>query len=318
MNRLFFLSVLIVITSSMKNEFGFENIISETDPIFSPGPYEVKVTEVSSGDSGAPRQFKIYEPTGASGKVPVVHFLHGFQLKYNYYDNLLNHLSSHGFIVVSGQSTHSLIGGDTTYKEAEKVVTFINWLKENLSSKISVTPDFDNFGISGHSRGGKVTNRILNSDPTFAKSFFCVDPVDSAPPLDGSSDPPSLNDPVQFKGESMFIGSEKGPSGLSPCAPKGENSVNFFAGFPSVSHHIIAASVGHMDIVDDDDVSRCGLTCSVCAKSGDTQLNSKFMTYTGGLMAAFFSSTLKSMSNYEALLNDCSNHPFTTKTCEHK
>ena len=139
MNRLFFLSVLIVITSSMKNEFGFENIISETDPIFSPGPYEVKVTEVSSGDSGAPRQFKIYEPTGASGKVPVVHFLHGFQLKYNYYDNLLNHLSSHGFIVVSGQSTHSLIGGDTTYKEAEKVVTFINWLKENLSSKISVT-----------------------------------------------------------------------------------------------------------------------------------------------------------------------------------
>ena len=137
----------------------------------------------------------------------------------------ISFMSSHGFIVISGQSTHILIGGDTTYKEAEKVVTFINWLKENLSSKISVIPDFDNFGFSGHSRGGKVTNRILNSDTTFAKSFFSVDPVDSAPPMDSSSDP------VQFKGESMFIGSEKGPSGLSPCAPKGENSVNFMLVF---------------------------------------------------------------------------------------
>lgn len=321
MNKVLLLFLLIAISSSLKiqekNLLGAKDI-SDTDPIFSLGPYEVKVTEVASGSSGAPRQFKIYEPTGAEGKVPVIHFLHGFQLKYNYYDSLLTHLSSHGFIVVSGQSTHSLIGGDTTYQEAEKVVTFINWLKENLVSFISVTPDFNNLGLSGHSRGGKVTNRIFNSEPDFAKSFFGVDPVDSAPPMSESSDPPSLNDPVQFKGESMFVGTEKGPSGLSPCAPSGENSVNFYAGFPSPSHHIIASTVGHMDIIDASDISSCGLTCSVCAKSGQTQLNSEFITYTGGLMAAFFSSTLKSMTQYENLLNDSSNHPFSTKTTEHK
>ena len=295
-----------------------EKSISETDSIFNLGPYEVNIIEVASGVNNSPRQFKIYEPKGAEGKVPVVHFLHGFQLKYNYYDTLLTHLSSHGFIVVSSQSEHKLIGGDTTYKEAEKVVTFINWLKENLSSKISITPDFDNFGISGHSRGGKVTNRILNSDPTFAKSFFGVDPVDSAPPMSGSSDPPSLNDPVQFKGESMFVGTEKGPTGLSPCASSGENSVNFYAGYPSPSHHIIGAKVGHMDIIDSSDTSGCGLVCSVCASSSSSQLNSEFISYTGGLMAAFFSSTLKSMSRYEDVLNDSSNHPFSTTLNEHK
>ena len=309
------------------NECGIENQINtgiftpdyrDLTDIFKNGPYQVKTTDVDSGDNGAPRQFRIYEPLNAEGKIPVVHFLHGFQLKYSYYDNLLTQLSSHGFIVVSGQSKHSLIGGDTTYQEAEKVITFINWLKENLASKISITPDFDKFGISGHSRGGKVTNRILNQYPDFAKSFFGLDPVDSAPPMSGDSDPESLIDPVQFKGESMFLGTEKGPNGLAPCAPKGDNSINFFAGYPSPSRHIIAAGVGHMDMIDTDDISSCALVCSVCAKSGDKTLNEQFMTYSGGLMAAFFSSTLKGLTKYEVILKDTTNHPFSSTLVEYK
>ena len=309
------------------NECGLEKSVvaglfnpdySDLTSIFSKGKYTVKTTDISSGTDGVARDFRIYEPTGATGKVPVVHFLHGFQLKYTYYDDMLTHLASHGFIVVSGQSAHSLIGGDTTYEEATKVITFINWLKENLASKISVTPDFDNFGISGHSRGGKVTNRILNQYPEFAKSFFGVDPVDSAPPMSGSSDPESLKDPVQFKRESFFLGTEKGPDGLSPCAPSGDNSVNFYAAYPSPSRHIIASNVGHMDMIDTSDISACGLVCSVCAKSGDDSVNAKFMTYTGGLMAAFFSSTLKGLTKYEVILKDPTNHPFAAKTVEYK
>lgn len=307
------------------NECGIESLVNagvykpeDLSSIFNSGPYEVTITEVASGNNGAPRQFKIYEPSGADGKIPVIHFLHGFQLKYNYYDDLLTRLSSHGFVVVSGQSVHQLIGGDTTYKEAEKVITFIEWLKENLSKYLSVTPDFENFGLSGHSRGGKVTNRILNTYPTYAKSFFGVDPVDSAPPISGSSDPPSLNDPVQFKGESMFLGTEKGPSGTSACAPSGDNSVNFFSKFPSTSHHIIASAVGHMDMIDSSDISSCGLVCSVCAGSSDSTLKKNFINYTGSLMAAFFTSTLKGLTKYEAILNDSSNHPFTTILSEFK
>ena len=286
-----------------------ENLTS----IFNSGPYQVKMIDIALGDNGAPRQFRIFEPIGIKGKVPVIHFLHGFKLKYTYYNDLLTHLSSHGFLVISSQSEHKLIGGETTIKEAENVVTFINWLKENLSSKISVTPDFDNFGISGHSRGGKVTNRILNNYPNIAKSFFGVDPVDSAPPRGASSDPQSLLDPVQFKGESMFLGTEKGPSGLFVFAPKGDNSVKFYACYPSPCRHIIAANVGHMDMID---ISECRFIRFICA--GDKKLNSQFIAYSGGLMAAFFSSTLKGMTKYEELLKDSSNHPFLTTLVEYK
>ena len=64
--------------------------------------------------------------------------------------------------------------------------------KKILSNYASVAHDFENFknfGISRNSKGGKVTNRILNTYPTYAKNFFGVYPVDSAPPMSGSFDP---------------------------------------------------------------------------------------------------------------------------------
>ncbi len=283
--------------------------------VFNKGKYQVNVIDVDSGKYDSPRQFRIYEPKGAVGKVPVVHFLHGFQLKHTYYDDLLTHLSSHGFIVISGQSEHKLIGGDTSIKEAEKVYVFITWLKGNLAKLISVTPDFTNVGLSGHSRGCKVLNRVLNSYPKLAVSFFGIDPVDSAPTL---SDKKSLKDSVQFKGESMFIGTEMGSKGLFACAPKGDNSVDFYDEFPSPSHHIIASNVGHMDMIDQSDISACGIICSMCSWTSIESLSATFSTYIGGLMAAFFSSTLKGETKYQTLLNDASNHPFPTILVEHK
>ena len=293
---------------------------ADGNAVFEMGPYGVNTTDVKSGTDGAPREFKIYEPAGAEGNIPVIHFLHGFTYKLTYYDDMLTQLASHGFIVVSSQSSHSLMGGDTTIVEAEKVATFLTWLKENIQSKVSVTADVEHFGVAGHSRGGKVTNRVLNNDPTMATSFFGVDPVDSAPPMGGGSDPQSLKDPVQFTGESMFVGTEKGTEKKmgQACAPAGDNSASFYAGYPSVSHHIIAAGVGHADMVDPADISACGMQCSACVGSGNTGLNQQFIAYTAGLMAAFFNSTLKGMTEYEALLNDSSTHPFATTVTEHK
>ncbi|MBR4531270.1 hypothetical protein IKO70_02520 [bacterium] len=289
-----------------------QNNEGEIEDVFIMGPYTVNTIDIKSGTDGAPRDFRIYEPTGAEGNIPIVHFLHGFQLKYEYYDDFLTHLASHGFIVVSSQSNHGLLGagGDSSTEEATKVITLIDWLKQNLQSKISVIPDFKNVGVSGHSRGGKVTNRVLNTDPKIAKSFFGVDPVDSA----AGKDSQSLNDPVQFKGKSMFLGTEKGPSGIAACAPSGDNSIKFYASYPSPSRLIIAAGVGHNDMLD---TNECGLTCSVCA-SGSNDAAKQFITYTGGLMTAFFKSTLKCETQYEALLNDSSTHPFATTFTEHK
>ena len=66
------------------------------------------------------------------------------------------------------------------------------------------------------------------------------------------------------------------------------------------------------------DESSCRLVRSMSANSGDKNLNKKFIAYSGGLMAAFFNSTLKGMTKYETLFKDSSNHPFSTKLVEYK
>ena len=296
---------------------------SDTGSVWSFGPYQVNIMNVPSGEGGSPRQFRIYEPAGAEGNIPVIHFLHGFMYKIDYYDDFLTQLASHGFVVVSSKSDHAMVNGDTTIVEAEKLATFLSWLKQNIQSKVSVSADVGHFGVSGHSRGGKVTNRVLNSDPSMATSFFGVDPVDSAPPFSGfigGSDPESLFDMVRFKGESMFLGTEFGPQkklGTS-CAPSRDNSVHFYASYPAPSRHVIAAGVGHADMVDPTEVNACGMYCSTCKSSGSTALNQQFIAYIGGLMTAFFNVTLKGKTEYEALLDDVSQHPFVTTLSERK
>jgi len=335
--------------------------------IFNKGPYEVTVTDIASGTDGAPRDFRIYEPENALGNIPVVYFQHDFLYKKDYYDDMLTHLASHGFIVVSGQSDHAKTNGQSSITEAGKVVTLISWLKENIQSKVSVTADVENFGIAGHGRGGKVSSRVTNySEITMLKGFFGLDPVDSTQ-SSSSYDAESIVEITTgaisgkeqclalggtwslgscrnvtidsqekceilggyyFNGSkcynnratlpTMFLGTEKGRSGSSACAPSGKNSTDFYASYPSPSRHIIAAGVGHADMVDPEDLSSCGSTCSGCTGSGNTELNQQFIAYAGGLMATFFNSTLKGKTQCETLLDDSSQHSFATIINEHK
>lgn len=297
------------------------------DPVFCYGKYYVNTIDVFPGDNGASRQFRIFEPINAQGNIPVIHFLHGYQLKCDYYDGILMHLASHGFIVVSSQSNHATDithpNNSTSATEAANVAEFITWLKTNLSNYVSVTPDFDNFGVSGHNRGGKTTNRLLNSDPALAKSFFGVDPTDVDVDIATLEDPSSLNDPVLFTGNSMFLGVEKRKSLVelsraeSLCAFEDDDSGKFYAAYPSPSRHIVAAGVGRTDMLD---LGECGSTCTLsCSSSGDDGMNAMFITYTAGLMTAFFNSTLKGQTEYETLLNDPKDaYPFTTTLVEHK
>lgn len=293
------------------------------DPVFCYGKYYVNIVEVSSSKNGSPRKFKVFEPIDAPGNIPVIHFLHGYQLQYNYYDEILMRLCSHGFVVVSSQSNHNVIGGDDSVEEAEGIAEFISWLKTNLQNHISVTPDFDNLGVAGHNRGGKVTNRFLNSNPAAAKSFFGVDPTDVDVDFATADDPRSLSAPVQFIGESMFLGVEKRKSLVelsraeSLCAFEDDDSAKFYAAYPSPSHHIVAAGVGRTDMLD---IGECGTTCTLaCSTSGDDGMNTMFIAYTAGLMTAFFNSTLKGTAEYEEILNNPSAaHPFGTTLVEYK
>ncbi len=295
---------------------------------FGIGPYVVELIDVERNEDGSPRAFRLYEPRDIEGDVPVVHFLHGFQLEHTYFDDMLSHLASHGFIVVSSQSDHSMLGGGTSDEEADAVLAFIDWLKTDLPARVSdKTPDFDRFGVSGHSRGGKVTTHVLNERSDLALAFFGVDPVDAEPPM--GEDPPSLDQPLLFEGASLFLGTELGPQsqGLfgEPCAPEGTNSVQFFESYPSPSWHVIAEGVGHMDMIDEDDLEECSSgsflfpgVCEACIASNDKAVNTLFRTYVGGLMVSFFSATLKGEEIYEEILDDDSAHPFPLTVHETK
>ena len=63
-----------------------------------------------------------------------------------------------------------------------------------------------------------------------------------------------------------------------------------------------------MDTIDSADISACDLVYSVCLGNSNSTL----------LMAAFYSSTLKILAKYRAILNDSKSHLFSTTTVEFK
>ena len=82
--------------------------LTTTTTVFDQGklPFTSKKVETSNGDdstsSPPPKPLLIVTPT-TSGQYPVIFFLHGFYLRTCFYSQLLEHISSHGYIVVAPQ-----------------------------------------------------------------------------------------------------------------------------------------------------------------------------------------------------------------------
>ena len=76
-----------------------------TTAVFDQGkfPFTSKNVETSNGDDSSsppPKPLLIVSPT-TSGQCPVILFLHGFYLRTCFYSQLLEHISTHGYIVVA-------------------------------------------------------------------------------------------------------------------------------------------------------------------------------------------------------------------------
>jgi hypothetical protein len=66
------------------------------------GPLAVRQRDVAEGEFEAPKPLRITAPS-TPGTYPVVQFQHGFLSDRRGYDELLEHLASHGFVVVAPQ-----------------------------------------------------------------------------------------------------------------------------------------------------------------------------------------------------------------------
>jgi|GEM_PF-681061 len=284
--------------------------------VFAFGPYQVLQKDLAKNAAGNTLAVRIYYPN-AAGTYPYINFIHGFQLKNTYYDQILTHLASHGFVIVSTQFEQSLFGGDTTIQEKEKMLNFLDsWIVPQLGSHIApAVPDFTKVGLAGHSRGGKTSWRMILDNPNRFQAIAGVDPVLAPPPM--GSDPNPITGPVSYAAPSLLIGTELGPTGMQPCAPADGNSAYMYPYLPSPTWHLIGAGIGHMDMMDPDDISSCGMTCSVCA-GGDANQKTTFRTLTGGLLTAFFRASLHGETSLYTKLTETAAMPHPIAKEEHK
>jgi chlorophyllase len=271
--------------------------------VYQPGALDVRVATLAEGMSGAPVATQVFAPQ-APGGYPLVVFQHGFLLSPARYSALLEHIASHGFVVVAPQmyaADGNPIGKPSTTEEAALAATVRTWAVQSVGGVIGYTPRVEALALVGHSRGGKVVWRELVALPTAAQAVVGIDPVDGeGGPLGG--DTRVVDGAFTYTIPSLVIGSGLGTQPLNAfapaCAPMGDNHVQFYGAAPAPAWHATVTDYGHLDMLNDD-TSGCGLTCSSC-KAGETK--APMRRTSAGLTVAFLRAALQGdMSAYTLL-----------------
>ncbi|CAM0148615.1 unnamed protein product [Urochloa decumbens] len=254
-----------------------------TTAVFEKGPLNTKVIRPISYHNGQVFFLTVATPTEA-GTYPVLVFLHGYAMFSWWYSSLLEHVASHGFILVA-PLLHDLGLTDKDDIETTKA------------------PDLTRLALAGHSRGGDTAFAVAHPIPLDLKfsALIGVDPVAGLGSPDflqvkprvltGSFDPGM---PVMVIGTGL--GPEFSPGGLFPprlpsipCAPNGVNHVEFYDQCTSKSrYHLVAKDYGHLDMLDD---AIPALICKSC--QGPEHTKELCRRTMAGLMVAFLKDKLR-------------------------
>lgn len=269
--------------------------VSTSDPYLM-GPLATQTIQLAAGDNGAPRIIRVVAPT-APGTYAVIAFHHGFVLRAAYYADTLEHLASHGFIVVAPQMGTSAFNAPTVEEEADDVEDVYAWMQTSLATVTGVTPSFDDFGVAGHSRGAKVAWTILRRDTTLYKAIAGIDPVDgTGGPLGGQ--PRVADTPFPVSLPTFVIGTGLGPTGFQACAPDGDNYEEFYAASITATL-VLAEAYGHNDMIDE------GANCTACLLCAQGPNDGGLRKVTRGMSTAFFRSALQGRaSDYDVLVDE--------------
>jgi chlorophyllase len=272
--------------------------VSTTDS-YSRGVLSTRTIQLAKCEHDAPAALLIHAPQ-AAGVYPAVVFQHGFQSRNDHYDQILQQLASHGFVVVAPQMYEpglgAFTGNPSAEQEAETSLALIRWLDESLSRITGVTADTGRLGIAGHSRGGKVSWLALRSAPLRFAAIAGVDPVDGTGGPPGRAGPQArvTAEPLVYSAPSLIIGC--GRSGR--CAPDGDNHVQFYAASPAPAWHVVAPDYGHGDMLDEDVAQLAGLICRT------NPAREPMRRLTAGLLVAFFRASLQGDTASYAVLTD--------------
>ncbi|KAF3456940.1 hypothetical protein FNV43_RR01594 [Rhamnella rubrinervis] len=266
-----------------------------------------------------PKPLLICMPTDA-GQFPVLLLIHGYLFRNTFYSQLLQHVASHGFIVIAPQ-LYTIAGPDAT-GEIYDTAAVTNWLTEGLQQllPLDVEPNLAKLALAGHSRGGKTSFALaLKKQLTTLKfsALIGIDPVDGR--SRGSQTPPPVLTyvPNSFDLDMavMVIGSGLGAvkrSLLLPaCAPEGVNHEDFYNECRAPACYFVAKDYGHVDMLDD---ITWLFTYTMC-KNGKSR--KPMRQFTGGIMVAFMKAYLEGdFSSLVAIKNGNETAPVELETAD--
>ncbi|OIW07199.1 hypothetical protein TanjilG_17747 [Lupinus angustifolius] len=270
--------------------------------VFDTGKYNTELQKIQSGSCTVPppKPLLIANPL-EDGDFPLLLFLHGYLLYNSFYSQLIQHIASHGFVVIAPQ-LYSVAGPDIS-DEIKSAAAITNWLSEGLSKFLppNVRPALSKLALAGHSRGGKaafaLALRKLNITTNLKFSALIgVDPVDG---MDrGKQTPPPVLTYVRhsfdFDMAAIIIGSGLGEVKRNPlfppCAPKGVNHEDFYNECQKPAWYFVAKDYGHFDMLDDDTKGIRGKATNCICKNGESR--KPMRGFVGGVIVAFLKAYL--------------------------
>lgn len=244
------------------------------------GPHAI----VSATVNVSGRASRIHAPNAATppGGWPAVVFAHGFLLKPTDYDDLLGHVASWGYVVLSVDYPGSFV--DVDHRNVRQAI--VDGGKALATGAIAGAPTIagGKIAAAGHSLGGKGAIMAVLAEKAFAAAL-ALDPVDGNPsPIGGGptekapqlapTQTAKLAVPVGYFGatQSRCVKPPTLPGSPSQaCAPEKLDASTFYDGTPaSVPRHLWTIwDYGHMQFLDDP---RCGTSCDACVVGKSDEL----------------------------------------------
>ncbi|KAI5639463.1 hypothetical protein M9H77_00604 [Catharanthus roseus] len=282
---------------------------STSTTVFNVGNFTTQLLTINGGGTCSRNSSSILSPLppkpliigtpSEPGIYPVLLLIHGYLLYNSFYSGLIQHISSHGFIVVAPQ-LYTLAGPDAT-EEIKSTAAITNWFSEGLQNFLpsNVQLDLNKLALAGHSRGGKVVFALALEKTTTLKfsALIGIDPVDGMDK--GKQTPPPVLTYVPHSFDLdmavMVIGSGLGEVKKNPlfpaCAPKGVNHEDFYNECREPSCYFVAKDYGHQDLLDDNTPGIRGKFTYCLCKNGKSR--DPMRRFTGGIIVAFLKAYLE-------------------------
>ncbi|KAJ1289008.1 hypothetical protein BS78_02G133200 [Paspalum vaginatum] len=294
--------------------------------VFQPGKLAVEVISVDHNSQPTPPIPVLIAAPKDPGTYPVAMLLHGFFLQNRFYEQLLKHVASFGFVMVAPQFHNSLIpspNGDADDIDATAKVT--DWLAEGLPSVLpaGVEADLSKLALAGHSRGGHTAFSLAlgHADTTLGFSALIgLDPVagtgrsSQLAPAILTYEPASFDVAMPVLVIGTGLGDEKENALVPPCAPDGVNHTEFYDECKAPCYHLVAKDYGHLDMLDDDAPKLVTCLC----KEGNSCKGVMRRTV-AGIMVAFLKAVMgEEDADLNAILRDPGLAPTTLDPVEYR